>query len=83
MRPHQACRSREPPPSRGRPLAAVLFEREQKDVDGRSVECSFFDEHTYPGSRHLFADPDLPVYDQASSEEMWRRALAFLDRVDS
>ena len=41
-----------------------------------------FEEHSYPGSGHLFADPDLPEYDLASSEAMWRRALAFLDRVD-
>jgi dienelactone hydrolase len=42
-----------------------------------------FEEHSYPGSGHLFADPDLPEYDRASSEAMWRRALAFLDRVDA
>ena len=41
-----------------------------------------FEEHSYPGSGHLFADPDLPGYDHASSEAMWRRVLAFLDRVD-
>jgi dienelactone hydrolase len=42
-----------------------------------------FEEHSYPGSGHLFADPDLPEYDRVSSEAMWRRALAFLDRVDA
>jgi len=42
-----------------------------------------FEEHTYPGSGHLFADPDLPEHDRASSEEMWRRVLAFLDRIDA
>ena len=42
-----------------------------------------FEEHSYPGSGHLFADPDLPEYDHASSETMWRRVLAFLDRVDA
>jgi dienelactone hydrolase len=42
-----------------------------------------FEEHAYPGPGHLFADPDLPGYDLASSEEMWRRVLAFLDRVDA
>ena len=40
-----------------------------------------FEEHTYPGSDHLFADPDLPEYDRASSEAMWERVLAFLDRA--
>ena len=39
-----------------------------------------FEKHVYPGSGHLFADPDLPEYDRASSEEMWERVLAFLDR---
>ncbi len=42
-----------------------------------------FEEHAYPGSGHLFADPDLPGYDRASSEAMWRRVLDFLDRVDA
>ena len=42
-----------------------------------------FEAYTYPGSGHLFADPDLPEYDRASSEEMWRRVLAFLDRIES
>ena len=42
-----------------------------------------FEEHAYPGSGHLFADPDLPEYDHASSEAMWGRVLAFLDRLDA
>ena len=42
-----------------------------------------FEEHVYPGSGHLFADPDLPEYDHASSDAMWERVLAFLDRVDA
>jgi dienelactone hydrolase len=42
-----------------------------------------FEAHTYPGTGHLLADPDLPEYDRASSEEMWQRVLAFLDRIDS
>ena len=42
-----------------------------------------FEEHVYPGSGHLFADPDLPEYDHASSDAMWVRVLAFLDRVDA
>jgi dienelactone hydrolase len=42
-----------------------------------------FEEHAYPGSGHLFTDPDLPEYDHASSEEMWRRVLAFLARIDA
>ena len=42
-----------------------------------------FEVYTYPGSGHLFADPDLPEYDRASSEAMWERVLAFLDRIDA
>lgn len=42
-----------------------------------------FEVYTYPGAAHLFADPGLPEYDRASSEEMWERVLAFLDRVDA
>lgn len=42
-----------------------------------------FEEYAYPGSGHLFADPDLPEYDRVSSGEMWGRVLAFLDRIDA
>ena len=48
----------------------------------RGAEAAF-EEYTYPGSGHLFADPDLPEYDRALSEEMWERVLAFLDRIDA
>src|ERR687897_3311066 len=47
------------------------------------VAGAAFEAHAYPCSGHLFADPDLPEYDRASSEAMWRRVLAFLDRVDA
>ena len=42
-----------------------------------------FEEYVYPGSGHLFADPDLSEYDRASSEEMWGRVLGFLERIDA
>jgi dienelactone hydrolase len=42
-----------------------------------------FEEYVYPGSGHLFADPDLPEYDRASSEAMWGRVISFLDRLDT
>ena len=42
-----------------------------------------FEEYIYAGSGHLFADPDLPEYNRASLETMWRRVLAFLDRLDA
>ncbi len=51
------------------------------DAVGRAGAA--FEEHTYPGSGHLFADPDLPEYDRSLSEAMWERVLAFLDRVDA
>ena len=42
-----------------------------------------FEEYVYPGSGHLFADPDLAEYDPASSEAMWERVIAFLDQIDA
>ena len=42
-----------------------------------------FEEYVYPGSGHLFADPDFHEYDRASSEAMWERVTAFLDRIDA
>jgi dienelactone hydrolase len=41
-----------------------------------------FEEFSYPGDGHLFADPDLPEYDEASSQLMRRRVLAFLSALD-
>ena len=42
-----------------------------------------FEAHVYPGSGHLFADPDYPEYDRASSARMWERVISFLDRIDT
>jgi dienelactone hydrolase len=42
-----------------------------------------FEAYIYPGSGHLFADPGLTEYDRASSEAMWERVIAFLDRIDA
>jgi len=42
-----------------------------------------FEVYVYPGSGHLFADPDLSEYDRASSEAMWERVISFLDRIDA
>ena len=47
------------------------------------VAGAAFEAHAYPCSGHLFADPDLPEYDGASSEAMWERVLAFLERIDA
>ena len=57
-------------------------EAEESNALQGAVEGAAFEGHVYPGSGHLLADPDLPEYDRASSEAMWRRVLAFLDRVD-
>ena len=51
-----------------------------EDLRGAGAE---FEEYVYPGSAHLFADPDLAEYDRASSEAMWERVIAFLDRIDA
>jgi dienelactone hydrolase len=51
-----------------------------EDVRGAGAE---FEAYVYPGSAHLFADPDLAEYDRASSEAMWKRVIAFLDRIDA
>jgi dienelactone hydrolase len=42
-----------------------------------------FEQYVYPGSGHLFADPDFFEYDRASSEAMWERVVAFLDGIDT
>jgi len=60
---------------------------EAEEVEGLAGEVrqagAAFEEYTYPGSGHLFADPDFPGYDQESSDEMWRRVISFLDRIDA
>ncbi len=60
-------------------------EAEEVKALGETVRKAgaIFEEHIYPGSGHLFADTGLPEYDRASSEAMWRRVLAFLDRIDA
>lgn len=51
-----------------------------EDVRGAGA---VFEEYAYPGSGHLFTDPDRAEHDPASSEEVWERMLAFLERVDA
>lgn len=36
--------------------------------------------HAYPGTRHGFADPESPAYDEAAAETAWDRAVEFLRR---
>jgi dienelactone hydrolase len=50
-----------------------------KFVRASGAHCTV---HDYPGSGHLFADPDLPDYDPAAAHLMWQRVLAFLESVD-
>ena len=49
--------------------------RESAAAAGASVEV-----HTYPGSGHLFADPEGPDFDAASAALMLERELDFLAR---
>ncbi|MCT9088157.1 dienelactone hydrolase family protein [Streptomyces sp. ASQP_92] len=38
--------------------------------------------YRYPGAGHLYTDPELPDYDEASAELTWRTALGFLESLD-
>ncbi|MFI5897778.1 dienelactone hydrolase family protein [Actinoplanes sp. NPDC051513] len=40
-----------------------------------------FEVHTYPGSGHLFADPDRAEYDRDAAELLLKRTLDFLGRL--
>jgi dienelactone hydrolase len=71
--PMQVHYAVEDPWVEGRNVAAVRAAVQRAGVG--------FEAYTYPGSGHLFADPDLPEHDAASSELMWRRVLEFVDRV--
>jgi carboxymethylenebutenolidase len=35
----------------------------------------------YPGAKHGYAPPDMPVYDEAAAERHWRELLALLDET--
>ncbi|WP_406305557.1 dienelactone hydrolase family protein [Streptomyces sp. NBC_00885] len=37
--------------------------------------------YRYPGAGHLYTDPELPDYDEASAEQTWRVALGFLESL--
>jgi len=41
------------------------------------------EEHRYPGSAHLFTDPDLPEHDPASARLLLERVEAFLRAIPS
>lgn len=40
-----------------------------------------FEQHVYSASGHLFADPDLPAYDDAATDLMFGHVLEFLGRI--
>ena len=72
--------------------AEVHYGEGDELVDGDAVTAlgatvtaagASFAAYAYPCSGHLFADPDLPDYDEESAELMWRRVEAFLARVDA
>lgn len=69
--------------------AQVHFAAEDPHVDRAGVESfehgldaarARLEIHVYPGSAHLFADPDDPGYDPASAELVLARVLEFLHR---
>jgi dienelactone hydrolase len=69
--------------------AQVHFSLEDPQVDRAGVESfehaldaarARLEIHVYPGSEHLFADPDSPGYDPAAAELMLARVLGFLHR---
>jgi dienelactone hydrolase len=69
--------------------AQVHFAAEDPAIDRGGVEAfehaldasrARLEIHVYPGSGHLFADPEAPGYDAAAAELMLARVLGFLER---
>jgi dienelactone hydrolase len=69
--------------------AQVHFSVEDRRVERAAVESfehaldasrARLEIHVYPGSEHLFADPDSPGYDPAEAELLLARVLEFLQR---
>jgi dienelactone hydrolase len=62
-----------------------FFAEEGGDIDAARELVASTDQaelFLYPGSVHLFADSSLPVHDQAATELMIARVLAFLTAMD-
>jgi dienelactone hydrolase len=69
--------------------AQVHFAVEDPEIDRAEIEAfehqldavgAGLEIHAYPGSGHLFADPDSPDHDPAAAELMLARVLEFLGR---
>jgi len=56
--------------------------RNEKVIDALAVRVrasgAGFQQHDYPASGHLFADPDMPAYDATSADLMFERVVEFL-----
>ncbi len=57
--------------------AGIDATRRVVEAAGGKVEA-FLD---YPGTGHLFTDPELPEYDPTATKLLWQRVLQFLGRV--
>src|SRR5262249_46918162 len=57
--------------------------RNQKVIDALADRVrdsgATFEQHDYSASGHLFADPDMPVYDAAAADLMFERVVEFLN----
>jgi carboxymethylenebutenolidase len=51
--------------------ARALQERQAGETSGSAA-------HLYEDTHHWFAEPDRPEYDEAASEEAYRRTVEFL-----
>lgn len=47
--------------------------------DAVRAATASFEAFAYPGSGHLFTDPDLPDFDARSTEELYQRILRFVE----
>ena len=58
------------------------FPPEQADRLHAALNAAAVDNRVeiYPGARHGYAPPDMPVYNEAAAERHWRELLALLDQ---
>lgn len=59
--------------------------RQQPFIDQLRLDVrnagAVFEQYDYPGSGHLFTDPDLTDYDARSTEILWERVRKFLNGI--